>query len=402
MRIFAALLLAYILSIFYRSFLSVIADQVMADLAIGPTELGVVSAAWFVGFAVMQFPVGWALDRIGPRVTVCALMGVGVAGAALFALAPNAWVAAIAMALIGVGCSPVFMAALYLFARGAAPDDFAASATFFVGVGSIGNLIGAAPLSRAAIAFGWRPSMLALAAAFALALALAAILLRDPPRLDADAREDDGLWAGVRAIMAIPIFWRLAPITCASYAVLLATRGLWIAPYLGEVNGFDHASQGDAALLMAATMTAGAFALGWGERYLGGPKRTVLVSTFAVAALYAALAAFGHVSGALAAALFAAIGFAGFSYALLMAHARLFFPAHLIGRGMTFMNFLFIGGASAVQAASGWLVGAGRAGGLDAATNFAILHGVFAAILLVSVAIYARTPARPPARTEPA
>ena len=36
------------------------------------------------------------------------------------------------------------------------------------------------------------------------------------------------------------------------------------------------------------------------------------------------------------------IGAIGFTYAILMAHARLFFPAHLLGRGMTFVNFLFI------------------------------------------------------------
>ena len=122
MRIFAALFLAYVLSIFYRSFLSVIADKVMADLAIGPAELGLMSAAWFITFALMQFPVGWALDRVGPRLTVTALMTVGTAGAFLFAFAPNGIIATIAMALIGTGCSPIFMSALYLLARGTAPD----------------------------------------------------------------------------------------------------------------------------------------------------------------------------------------------------------------------------------------------------------------------------------------
>ena len=35
------------------------------------------AAAWFIAFALMQFPVGWALDRIGPRRTVTALMSIG-------------------------------------------------------------------------------------------------------------------------------------------------------------------------------------------------------------------------------------------------------------------------------------------------------------------------------------
>ena len=92
--------------------------------------------------------------------------------------------------------------------------------------------------------------------------------------------------------------------------------------------------------------------------------------------------------------LFAAIGAAGFTYAILMAHARVFFPAHLLGRGMTAVNFLFIAGAALAQSGSGWFIGAQRAAGVDAATTFANLHYVFAALLLASVAIYALTPER--------
>lgn len=398
MRIFTALFLAYILSIFYRSFLSVIAEKVMADLAIGPAELGLISAAWFIAFALMQFPVGWALDRIGPRRTVTALMTVGAIGALMLAYAPSAGVATIAMGLIGVGCSPIFMSALYLFARSAAPEKFAALASFFIGFGSIGNLLGAAPLARAANIFGWRETMTGLAACFILALILAALLVRDPPKLDHPAAKETGLWAGLREIMSIRAFWLIAPITFVSYATLVTVRGLWIAPYLGEVNGLTPVEQGDAALLMAATMTFGAFAFSWIDRAIG-PKPTVLWSALIASALFALLALVGHRSGAGSVTLFAAIGFAGFSYAILMAHARLFFPDHLIGRGMTFMNFFFIAGASALQAGSGWLIAAGKRAGLDPATAFAQLHWTFAAILAASVAIYALAPARPrPAR----
>ena len=80
MIIFFALLPAYFLSIFYRSFLSVIAGPVMADLAIGPRELGFLGAAWFIAFAAAQFPIGWALDRLGPRRTVTAAMAIGTVG----------------------------------------------------------------------------------------------------------------------------------------------------------------------------------------------------------------------------------------------------------------------------------------------------------------------------------
>lgn len=395
MRVFAALFLGYVLSIFYRSFLSVIATPVMSDLAIGPRELGFISAAWFVTFALMQFPVGWALDRLGARLTVGSLMAVGVAGAVLFATAEGPQGAGLAMALIGIGCSPIFMAALYLFARENPPERFAAVASLFVGFGSIGNLLGAAPLGRAADAFGWRPTMLVLAAGFLLALALAVWLIRDPARVDGQGSAGEGLIAGLRQIMTIRAFWLLAPITFTSYAILATTRGLWVAPFLGDVTGSDRAAQGEAALLMAVAMTAGAFVFGSAEKRLGGPKRTVALSTGVVAALFVVLAVAGHVSSTVATALFAAIGLAGFSYAILMAHARLFFPPHLIGRGMTFMNFFFIAGAAAIQAGSGWFIASGQEAGRAAAAVFSDLHLGFAALLAASLAVYLRAPTRP-------
>ena len=49
----------------------------------------------------------------------------------------------------------------------------------------------------------------------------------------------------------------LLPLAFVSYAVVIATRSLWIAPFFGEVHGFDIAERGNAALVMAVAMSAG-------------------------------------------------------------------------------------------------------------------------------------------------
>jgi MFS family permease len=395
--IFSALILAYGLSIFYRSFLSVIAEPFMADLGIGPAELGAISSAWFITFAVMQFPVGWALDRLGPRRTVSACMAAGALGAVALPFAQGPAMAMAAMALLGVGFSPVLMAALFLAARGGKAQDFAKIASLFIGLGSLGNLLGAAPMGLAADAVGWRAVMGGVAGVYLLALVLAAGLLRDPPpvALAGAGERADGVWAGLSQIVRLRPLWLLAPIIFLTYAIVVTTRGLWVAPFLGQVNGLDRAMQGHGALAMALAMTAGAFLLGWGERVLGGPKPVALWSTLAMALCFLALAGFGHLSGVGAILLFAAIGLVGINYAILMSHARLFFPAHLIGRGVTTMNFLFIAGTSVVQIGSGWLIAASKDSGLEPASAYAALHALFGVLLLAAVALYARAPARP-------
>ena len=395
MIVFLALLPAYILSIFYRSFLSVIATPVMNDLGIGPRELGFLGAAWFVAFALAQFPIGWALDRVGPRRTVAVAMAVGSAGALLFASATDALTGTVAMALIGLGCAPIFMASLYLFARTQAPARFAFLTSVFIGLGSIGNLVGAGPLAIAAAHHGWRTAMLAMAGAFLLATLLAALLVRDPPPVEQPSGKSEGLIEGLRSILVLRPLWLLAPITLTGYAIVATARGLWIAPFMSDVHGFDAdrrrpCRHGDGA---GHGRRAPSCMAGW-KRRSAAVKPLALWGTVATGLAFLLLALVGSASAALGIGLFSLIGAVGFTYAILMAHARLFFPAHLIGRGMTCINFLFIAGAALVQSGSGWFIDAQRQAGLDVAATFANLHWAFAALLLGSAAIYAFTPER--------
>ena len=94
----------------------------------------------------MQIPVGWALDKVGPRRTASVLLLIGGGGgAAVFALASAPVHISIAMLLIGVGCSPVLMASYYIFARTYPAAVFATLAAVILGVGSVGNLASALP-----------------------------------------------------------------------------------------------------------------------------------------------------------------------------------------------------------------------------------------------------------------
>jgi MFS family permease len=69
------LVLGYVLSQFYRAFLAVLAPMLSADIGVRADELALASGLWFLAFAAMQLPVGWALDRLGPRRTAAWLLG---------------------------------------------------------------------------------------------------------------------------------------------------------------------------------------------------------------------------------------------------------------------------------------------------------------------------------------
>eukprot|EP01030_Chromulinospumella_sphaerica_P028136 gene28136-28455_t len=182
MRVFLTFLAAYTLSQFYRSFLAVIAPELARELGLDPQALGNLQAFWILGFVATQFPLGYALDMLGPRRTVSLQMLLAVVGAVLFATAHSAAALNIAMLLIGAGCGAIYMGAIYLFARTAAPQRFAQLCSWLLGLGTAGNLLAASPLAFAAQSIGWRGAMLVMAGATALSALSVLLLIRDPGR----------------------------------------------------------------------------------------------------------------------------------------------------------------------------------------------------------------------------
>lgn len=391
MRIFLTFLAAYVLSQFYRSFLAVIAPELAEELAMGPQALGNLQALWILGFVATQFPVGWALDTLGPRRTVSFQMMAAVAGALLFATAESAMALGIAMLLIGAGCGSIFMGALYLFGRTAAPERFALLGSWLLGLGTAGNLLAASPLAWAAQSIGWRGAMLGMALATGLSALAVLLLIRDPERITTHGSR--GLFGGIGEILKIRALWPLLPITAVSYAVVLAERGLWAGPYFSSVYGLDPVARGHALLVMAAAMSAGAMAYGPLDRLLG-TRKWVVFAGVAVTALCFMLLAWPGLSLTMAIVLMGLIGGLGMTYGVLMAHGRSFVPDHLLGRGITLLNVLFIGGAGILQPLSGWLMT--RLQDNPPEQAYATLHLIFAGLLVIGLMIYLFARDNPP------
>jgi predicted MFS family arabinose efflux permease len=390
--LFVVFLLAYMLSQFYRSFLAVIAPGLAAELGLTASDLANMAAAWFVVFAIVQFPLGVALDRIGPRRTVPLLMLAAVAGAIVLANATGAWGCIIANALIGLGCSPIYMGALYYLGRTVPPERFGFVSACLLGFGTSGNLLAATPLAFATERFGWRATFVGIAVFTLAAAALFYLLVRDPPPAERPKGKSSAL-AELIEIITLPRFWTLMPILMLGYAAVVVERGLWLGPYFAEVQGLHGVSLGNAALAMAVAMSAGALFFGYIDKLVPHErKRLVVLGTALTGVGFALLAAVPEPSVALAVATFAFIGCLGLCQPLLFAHARQFFPDHLLGRGMTFANFLTIGGSGLVQWATGVYISSLQASAIPAPQVYAALHAVMAVLVIAATAIYLWSP----------
>lgn len=380
------LVLGYVLSQFYRAFLAVLTPVLETDLGATPADLAVASGLWFFIFALMQIPVGAALDRIGPRVTAAVLFAFGGAGGALvFGLAQTPVHINIAMVLIGIGCSPILMASYYIFAKVYPPAVFATLAGVVIGVGSIGNLASSAPMAWAVEAFGWRETLFGLAAiTFAVSVTLL-IFVKDPPNSDTT-----GLKGSVLDVLKIKALWLIIPMMFVNYAPAAGLRGLWIGPYGTETFGADTALIGSMTLIMALSMIVGNFAYGPLDRLLGTRKWVVFVGNALGAVGCLILAMLPNTSDVwTATALLGLVGLSGASFPVIMAHARPFIPAHLTGRGVTVLNLFGIGGAGVMQFVTGRLMTHLQADPALAPNAYQILFGFYGLLICCGLAIYA-------------
>jgi len=380
-----SLLLGYVLSQFYRAFLAVLTPALEADLGATSADFSYASGLWFLIFAAMQIPVGEALDRIGPRITTVVLFATGGAGGALlFAVAQTPAHISWAMALIGIGCSPVLMAAYYIFAKMYPAAMFSTLAGAMIGFGSLGNLASSVPLAWTVETFGWRETMFGLAVLTLLVSVALWLFMQDPPK-----QTTSGSRGSVLDVLKIKALWLIFPMLFVNYAPAAGLRGLWIGPYGTETFEATTAVIGQMTLVMGLAMVAGNFVYGPLDRIFGTRKWIVFwgnalgaVGCFALYALH------GTTTVWTVTALFAVVGLCGSSFPMIVAHARPFFPENLTGRGVTLVNLFGIGGVGVMQFVTGRLVTSWE-GGAHPDAAYQNLFGFYGLLLCCGLAIYA-------------
>ncbi|RTE66073.1 MFS transporter [Amphritea opalescens] len=383
----AVLCAAYSISLFYRGMLAVIAPELSTELLLNESQLGLLSSAFFISFAVAQIPCGIALDRFGGRVTIASCLWFAVSGALLLSFTESYYWALLGQLLIGLGCAPVFTGAMLFIGRCFEASRFGYIAALVITIGSIGDLLGTMPLAMLAETIGWRDSMRLIAMLTALVALLCCYRLSsDKPTHNFESPLT--MITGMFSILRIKELWLLFPMFLFSYAVLMTIRGVWSGPYLADLYHSGAAERGKVLMAMSLAMALGTFMLGWFDRRFKNTKAVVMVSALLAVLPLISLSIYPETSVWLAMCSFVLLGLFGFNYPLLMSHSRTFLLPQYMGRGMAVLTAVSIAGVALVQAVSGLLLDrAGRAE-LMSAEQYRLLFIMLAVMLLSATLIY--------------
>jgi len=267
--ILATVSAGYILVYFHRLCPAVLAVDMMRDLRAGGTLFGVLGAAYFYPYMIMQIPSGLLSDHWGPRKSISLFLLIAFVGCLVLAAAPTAGVAILGRTLVGLGVSVFFVPALKLLAVWFLPRQFALTAGLFLAAGGVGMLVATEPLGLLNAWIGWRLSFGAVGVLTLLSALLVWLVVRDGPRgglqpsgQERGTKRHDGaagldMLATMKAVLTEKSFWPVAVWFFCMGGIVFGFGGLWAGPYLMHVYGLDAAGAGRVLSMLAVGMILG-------------------------------------------------------------------------------------------------------------------------------------------------
>lgn len=359
LRVLLPFACGYFMSYLFRSVNAVIAPNLQRDLGIGAADLGTLTAAYFITFALVQLPLGILLDRFGPRRVQAMFLLSAALGAVVFAIGSGLSHLVIGRALVGLGVAGGLMSAMKAIALWLPKERWALANGVFMTAGGLGALAATLPVELALEHFHWTALFWGLAV---LTLcASAAIFFVVPEREGTAPAATSSLGSQLREcgqFLADRRFWRIAPVSMMGMGSGLSIQGLWAGPYLRDVGGLDRAATAQVLFIVAAALTAGFTLTGIAADRLqqrGFPlTRTMVWGVVLYAIVLAALTAGWTPTNPL---LWIAFGLLSNTTVLAYPILSGQFNLEQAGRVNTLLNGVVFGFAFFAQAGMGWLIG---------------------------------------------
>ena len=170
--VFLAFALAYLLSALVRAITATLSPTLSVELHLSASDLGLLAAGYFLGFALPQLLLGNWLDRYGPRRVIVGFLALAVIGCVAFALANSFAGLLAARVLTGMGVAACLMAPLTGFRRWLSAPTLLRVNSWMLMTGSLGMVAATLPVQWLLPLIGWRGLFWWLALLLLLVMAL--------------------------------------------------------------------------------------------------------------------------------------------------------------------------------------------------------------------------------------
>lgn len=416
--IFAVLTVGYFFVYFHRISVSVVGQDIVADVG---GSIGFLSSVYYWTYTAMQIPSGVMADRFGARAASTVFLLIASIGSLVTCVGTEFWMIVLGKVMIAAGMAVVYVPLMKLVSVWFPKSDFAVLSGVVIAVGNVGAIAATGPLELMAQALGWREVFLVLGVITLVLAVLCATVIRNHPKdrglpsVEAVELSEHGTAVVESSAARIPVmkglrivlsggrkFWTCALAYFLVYGSIMTFQGTWAVTYFNNVYDFVlSASWMVTALGMGKILSTLAIGGMTSRGIIRSKRKAMIYGTSVFTVLWAVIFVFaGDIDSYwFWFAVSFAFGFFGGFMTLSFTQVKEWYPIAISGTAVSGTNIFLFLGASVCTTISGAIIGTAYT--LD---NFTVLWGLmllFSAVAVVLLVLSVeKRPEDPPVGVE--
>ncbi len=379
--IFFVFACGYFISALLRAITATLSPLLTSDFNLNAGDLGLLAGGYFLGFASMQIPLGYLLDKHGPKKIVSSFLLIAIIGTVAFALAQSFSGLLISRILIGVGVSACLMGPLTGYRIWYADVYQQRANAWMLMVLSMGIVFSTLPVQLLLPIIGWRWIFGLIAFLIIFVVILTLLFIPSWKRKDNNYEKNAG---SLSDVWKSKFFRSTIPLGLFNYGGLVAIQTLWAGPWMVRVAGYTPLESATGLFWINTTMLIAFFVFGYAlPKITKLGLETMQLMKIGLPISYLALLAIiilGENAGAIH---FTIYLLTSIVLTLTQPAVALSFPTSLAGKSLTSFNLLIFAGTFVMQWGIGLIIDLSKFLGKGEIQSFQISFFVYFVICII-------------------
>jgi len=374
--IFLVFAFAFFISNLLRSIIATLSPILTSEFNLTAGNLGLLAGGYFLGFTCMQIPLGFLLDKHGPKKIVSSFLIIAIVGTASFALAQNFASLLISRVFIGIGVSACMMGPLTGYRIWFADEYQQRANSWMLMVANIGFVFSTLPVQILLPIIGWR--WIFVGVTFLIIISIVFILLFIPSwdhKFEKDENKPEGKLSD---IWSNKFFKSAIPLGFFNYGGMYAIQTLWAGPWMVRVTGYSPLESAIGLFWINFIALIGFFV--WGYILPKISKyglNSFKLMQFGLPISYLVFLSIIMIGSKAGAFLLTIYILTSIVLTLSQPAVALSFPKHLAGKSLTSFNFIIFLGTFTMQWGMGLIIDLSKSLGKSEIVSFQISFFVY-------------------------